>query len=63
MRDTLIFLRINLPLFSTVVPASVCYVSVLWAFRCYNNIINRSCGCWSHFWQNERPTGQKHNIY
>ena len=25
------------------------YVSVLLAFRCYNNIINRSCGCRSHF--------------
>ena len=24
-------------------------VSVLYAFRCYNNIINRSCVCWSYF--------------
>ena len=24
-------------------------VSVLYVFRCYNNINNRSCGCWSYF--------------
>ena len=23
--------------------------SVLYAFRCYNNIIYKSCGCWSYF--------------
>ena len=28
-------------------PNQYIYVSVLQAFRCYNNIINRSCGCWS----------------
>ena len=26
----------------------IIYVSVLQAFRCYNNIINRSCGCSIH---------------
>ena len=24
-------------------------VFVLYAFRCYNNIFSRSCGCWSYF--------------
>ena len=28
-------------------PSYYIYVSVLQAFRCYNNIINRSCGCLS----------------
>ena len=40
-------IRINLPLFSTVVPA---IIFVFLSCRpCYNNIINRSCGCWSDF--------------
>ena len=45
---SLVTVRINLPLFSTVLPSNICCFCPVGLSLLYN-IFNRSCRCWSYF--------------